>query len=232
MEDIILTIRHPSKAALAPPSGSNRLLIDGISAWGSFPPWPSCPDILYDSRSRVLCGVAYRVHESDRALVKDLFRSMDHEVVRYREFSASATVNDLSTAPVLPSSQLAYIPWTSKYYPDIDFNKVDRVLKGKQPLSDLTLEERQAAADYFEKVAEKIGGSNEDEDYLEIVWAAVTPDTFALAQLADHTWFYTPATEVLALRVGGLDEIAQEYGLVLPDRFALPALEFSYLDAE
>src|SRR5262249_2066913 len=139
MEDIVLTLRHPSRAALAPPSGRNRLLIDGIPAWGSFPPWPSCPDILYDSGSRVLCGVAYRVHESDRPLVKDLFRLMDHAVVRYRECNAGATVNDLSTAPILPRSQIAYIPWTSQYFPDIDFNKVDRVLKGKQPLSDLTL---------------------------------------------------------------------------------------------
>jgi hypothetical protein len=156
---------------------------------------------------------------------------MDHEVVRYREFSAGATVSDLSTPPVAPASKLAYVPWTSRYFPDIDFNKVDRVLKGKQPLSDLTLEERQAAADYYEKVAEKIGESNDDEDFLEIVWAAARPDTFGLAQLADHTWFYSPASEVVALRVGGLDEIAQEYGLVLPDRLALPALEFSYLDA-
>jgi len=157
---------------------------------------------------------------------------MDHAVVRYREFNAGATVNDLSTAPILPRSQIAYIPWTSQYFPDIDFNKVDRVLKGKQPLSDLTLEERRAAADYYEKVAEKIGASDKEQDCLEIVWAAARPDTFALAQLADHTWFYTPAMEVLALRVGGLDEIAQEYGLVLPDRLALPALEFSYPDAE
>jgi hypothetical protein len=176
--------------------------------------------------------VAYGVHESDRALVKDLFRLMDHQVVRYREFSAEPTASGSCPASVLPRSQLANLPWTGQDFPDIDFSKVDKVLKGKLPLSDLTLEERQAAADYYERVAEKVGGSNTEQDYLEIVWAAARPDTFRLAQLADHTWFYSPASEVLALRVGGLDEIAEEYGLVLPGRLALPALEFSYLDAE
>jgi len=47
---------------------------------------------------------------------------------------------------------------------------------------------------------------------------------FGLAQLANHTWFYSPAGEALALRIGDLDEIAKEYRLVLPVRLALPAL--------
>src|SRR5215471_15853380 len=99
MQLIILTLRPPSKAALDTDRRGGHLLIDGTPAWGRFAPWGSCPDVLYESESRVLCGVAYGVHPTCRAQVKDLVALMDHTAVRYREFRADRTATDLALFP-------------------------------------------------------------------------------------------------------------------------------------
>ena len=94
---LILTLRPPSKAVLTPEGGNENLLIDGTPAWGGVAPWASCPDLLYESTSRVLCGVAYGIHESYRAQVKDLFRLMDHRISGPRHASM---VPDLPVRPI------------------------------------------------------------------------------------------------------------------------------------
>ena len=68
-----------------------------------------------------------------------------------------------------------------------------------------------------------------DEDFLEIVWTAARPDMLGIAQLGGDTWFYTRSGNVLALRISFLDEIAETFDLILPDRLALPALDVSSL---
>ena len=185
MQQLILTLRPPSKAAQDTDRSGGHLLIDGTPAWGRFPPWGSCPDILFESESRVLCGVAYGVHPKFRVLVKDLVALMDHAAVRYREFRADNAARDVASVPASPPDPKA-IPWTAQHFPDWD--------------------------------------------YVEVVWSVNRPDTCGLAQLADDTWFYTGSWDVLALRIRYLDEITETYDLTLPDHFALPALEVSYLD--
>src|SRR5262249_22277955 len=102
-----------------------RLMIDQVPVCGGFPPWGSCPDVLYDSTSRVLCGITYGVHESFRARVKDLVDLMDRRAIRDREFRADMTPGDQASqsAPAATLNPKA-VPWTAQHFLDEDYVEI------------------------------------------------------------------------------------------------------------
>ena len=67
----------------------------------------------------------------------------------------------------------------------------------------------------------------EDEEihYFEIIWTAHIADKFALAQLTEGVWYRTEGGVFTAWGLTHVDEIVQEYNLLLPGTFSLPDLE-------
>src|SRR5215471_6629388 len=155
IDEIVLKLTSPAKIAVGNNLwGGSDALIDGQPGRGSFAPWGSCPDVLYHSQSRTLCGLAYGVHEKWAAEVRDLSKTLDPRVVRYTEFRLPATIPLQSQAPAprVKRSPKA-VPWVAQEF--------------------------------------------EGQDFLQITWTDIEPDTFGLAQLANDAWFYSPTGEVL-----------------------------------
>ena len=69
----------------------------------------------------------------------------------------------------------------------------------------------------------------EGQDFLQITWTDIEPDTFGLAQLANDAWFYSPTGEVVAIDIDDLPLVLATYELVLPADFPFPRLDFKAL---
>ena len=72
-------------------------------------------------------------------------------------------------------------------------------------------------------------GVNEDTHFLEIIWAPDKADELLVAQLSDDIWFYPTAdnfpNRFIAFGLTHIDEIIDEYNLVLPNTFPYPPLD-------
>jgi len=166
---LIMSLQSPARIHL----GSDLLVdsqtwIDGILVGAYFPPWPSCPDILCNSQSRIWVGVSYPVAPEEQQHVKHVFRQLSSGAVRYDDGS---------------------------------IRREDTLYHGV----------------------------NEDIHFLEIIWAPEKADALRLAQLSDDIWFY-PMTDshvnrFIAFGVTHIDEILDEYNLVLPSAFPYPLLD-------
>jgi hypothetical protein len=85
---LIVSFRSSARVHLGPNLISHSgMQIDGVLVGNGFPPWPSSPDILCNSRSRTWVGVSYLVAPAYQQQVKDVFRQLSSEAVRYNDGS-------------------------------------------------------------------------------------------------------------------------------------------------
>ncbi|HEX2270744.1 MAG TPA: hypothetical protein VHH35_14455 [Pyrinomonadaceae bacterium] len=61
---------------------------DAVTSRPSYPPWPACADVLFNSQSDVFVGLSYSIGESYRPLVRALCNELPNDVVRYNDMSS------------------------------------------------------------------------------------------------------------------------------------------------
>jgi hypothetical protein len=85
---LIVSLQSPAKIHLGPRMlVDSQMWIDDTLVGAYFPPWPSCPDILCNSQSRIWVGVSYSVAPAYQQQVKDVFRQLSSEAIRYDDGS-------------------------------------------------------------------------------------------------------------------------------------------------
>lgn len=93
-ESLLLTLRPQIKLFLSEqelPDLSMRIG-DGVTSRPSYPPWPACADVLFNSQSAFFVGLSYSIGKSHRAFVRALCNELPENVVRYNDMTSPSLV--------------------------------------------------------------------------------------------------------------------------------------------
>lgn len=89
VKSLLLTLEPPTELFVSSQELPDEPLRVGdlVTTRPSFPPWPTCADILFNSKSRIFVGLSYPVGSADERLARGICSSVSNEVMRYNDFT-------------------------------------------------------------------------------------------------------------------------------------------------
>lgn len=88
VKSLLLTLEPPTELFVSSQELPDKpLRVAGlVTTRPSFPPWPTCADILF-SKSRIFVGLSYPVGSADERLARGMCSGVSNDVMRYNDFT-------------------------------------------------------------------------------------------------------------------------------------------------
>lgn len=92
VKSLLLTLESPTELFISSRELPDKpLLVSGlVTTRPSFPPWPTCADILFNSKSRIFVGLSYPVGSADEGLARSVCSRVSSEIMRYNAFTVAS----------------------------------------------------------------------------------------------------------------------------------------------
>ncbi len=86
-KSLLLTLKPPSQLFFSEQTvvNTSRMIHNTMMGQASFPPWPSCPDILFEQKTRAFVGLAYGVHPDFHSAARRICSNIGGNAIRYNE---------------------------------------------------------------------------------------------------------------------------------------------------
>jgi len=125
VESLLLLLERPAKLFLSEQELPDLPIRAGniVTTRPSFPLWPACADILFNSQSRIFVGLSYSIHENSRNLVRNLCNGLPDEIVRYNDITSHSLAKPYIEYD-LEVHRLEII-WTNIYADSLEIAQLD-----------------------------------------------------------------------------------------------------------